>query len=107
VAANEVSARALPNSSALNVTPEGGEIALEYTVNKNRKRNSSTTGAIATAKNDDHHSLLDRARSAKKLDDVLLARIRPKNAAKIASTTRSTDNKKQQNHSRAQCLDKT
>src|SRR5216110_2275817 len=84
------------------------EIALEYTVNKKTKKKLLNHGRDCHGKNDDHHSLLDRARFAKKLDDVLLARSAPKKP--LHNRVRQQDqriSKKQQNHSRAQCLDKT
>ena len=53
------------------------EIALEYTVNKKSKKKFLDYRRDRHGENDDHHSLLNRARSAEKLDDVLPARATP------------------------------
>ena len=50
------------------------EITLEYTVNKKSKKKLLNHRRDCYRENDDHHALLDRARSAEKFDDVLLAR---------------------------------
>ena len=84
------------------------EIALEYTVNKQSKKKFLDYRRDCHGEDDDHYSLLNRARFAKKLDDVLLARSAPKKP--LHNRVRQQDqriSKKQQNHSRAQCLDKT
>jgi hypothetical protein len=49
------------------------EITLEYTVNKKSKKKFLNYGRDCHGENDDHDSLLNRARSAEKLDNVLLA----------------------------------
>src|SRR5436190_4353582 len=50
------------------------EITLEYTVNKKSNKKLLNHRRDCYRENDDHHALLDRARSAEKFDDVLLAR---------------------------------
>ena len=84
------------------------EITSEYAVNKKSKKELLNHGRDGHGKNDDHHSLLDRARSAKKLDDVLLARAAPEKPLRYR--VRQQDqwiSKKQQNRSGAQGPDKT
>src|SRR5437867_11308104 len=53
------------------------EIMLEYTVNKKSKKKLLNHRGDRYGENNDHHPLLERARSAEKLDDVLLARPAP------------------------------
>ena len=55
-------------------TEQAAEIALEYTVYKKSKKKFLEYRRDCHGENDDHYSLLNRARSAEKLDDVLLAR---------------------------------
>src|SRR5947207_1323046 len=49
------------------------EIALEYAVYKKSKKKFLDDRRDCHGENDDHHSLLNRSRSAEKLDDILLA----------------------------------
>jgi hypothetical protein len=89
-------------------TQQTAEIALEYAVNKKSEKELLNHRRDCHGKNDDHHSLLDRARSAKKLDDVLLARTAPKKP--LRNRVRQQDQwigKKQQNRSSAKGPDKT
>src|SRR5882724_3047051 len=89
-------------------TQQTTEIALEYAVNKKSKKELLNHGRDCHGENDDHHSLLDSARSAKELDDVLLARAAPKKPLRYR--VRQQDqwiSKKQQNRSGAQGPDKT
>src|ERR1044072_3248576 len=49
------------------------EVALEDTINKESKKELLNDGSNCDRKHNDHHSLLNRSRPAKKFDDVLLA----------------------------------
>src|SRR6266545_5292628 len=84
------------------------EITLEYTVNKKSKKKLLNHRGDRYRENNDHHPLLDRARSAEKLDDVLLARAAPEKP--LRNGIRQQDQwirKKQQDRSGAQGPGKT
>ena len=55
-------------------TKEAAKIAFDYIVEEKSKQKFLNYGCDCYCENDDHDSLLDRARTAEKLDDVLLAR---------------------------------
>ena len=84
------------------------EIAPEDTVNKKSKKKFLNYRGNCDGKNNDHHSLLNRARSAEKLDDVLSARATAEKT--LCYGIGRQDQwiiKKQENRSRAQGPDKT
>src|SRR6267143_3386152 len=83
------------------------EIALEYTVNEKSKKKFLDHRRDCHGENDDHHSLLNRARSAEKLDDVLLARAAlEKPLRNCVRQQNQWISKKKQDRSRAQGPDK-
>lgn len=87
---------------------KAAEIALEYTVNEKSEKKLLNDRRDGHGENDDHHSLLNRARSAKKLDDVLPARAALEKP--LRNGVRQQDqwiSKKQQERSGAQGPDKT
>ena len=86
---------------------ETAKIALEYAINKKSKKKLLNYRRDCDGENDDHHSLLNRPRSAEKFDDVLLARSAPEKL--LCDGVRHQDqwiSKKQQNRSGAQGPDK-
>src|SRR5437660_7081885 len=84
------------------------EIAPDYSVEKKPKEKFLNDGRDRHCENDDHNSLLDRARSTEKLDDVLPARIASEKALRKCGGKRDQRiGRQQQNYPRAQGPNKT
>src|SRR4029453_15305984 len=87
---------------------KAAKIALQDTVNKKSEKKFLNYRRDCDSENNDHHSLLNRARSAEKLDDVLFARATAEKRLRYG--VRHQDqwiSKKQQNRSGAEGPDKT
>src|SRR6266542_846225 len=87
---------------------QAAEIAFEDTENKKSKKKFLNYRRNCHSENDDHYSLLNRARFAEKLDDVLSARTASEKP--LRNGVREQDqriSKKEQNRSGAQGPDKT
>src|SRR5436190_6590107 len=87
---------------------ETAEITFEYTVKKKSKNKFLNYRRDCCRKNNNQNSLIDRARSAEKLDDVLLARAASENP--LGNDIGQQDqwiSEKQQGRSSAQGSDKT
>ena len=84
------------------------EVTLEYAVKKKSKNKFLNYRRDCCRKNNNQNSLIDRARSAEKLDDVLLARAASENP--LGNDIGQQDqwiSEKQQGRSSAQGSDKT
>ena len=84
------------------------EIAPDYPVEKKPKKKFLNDGRDRHCENDDHNSLLDRARSTEKLDDVLPAQITSEKALrKRGGQLDQRIGRQQQNYRCAQGPNKT